>query len=83
MVLSLVICRLRRFECQGVDVSCRNFTYSPAKPQPRHIEDYTTVLVTYLTQLVAVVVAQSGVRLQSSRFNPQMSHFFLCQTLCK
>ena len=36
MVLSPVVRRLRRFECQDVDNSCRNFTYIPAKPQPRH-----------------------------------------------
>ena len=36
MVLIHVVRHLRRFECQGVDDSCRNFTYIPAKPQPRH-----------------------------------------------
>ena len=36
MVLIHVVRLLRRFECQGVDDSCRNFTYIPAKPQPRH-----------------------------------------------
>ena len=36
MVLIHVVRHLRRFECQGVDDSCRNFTYIPAKPQSRH-----------------------------------------------
>ena len=36
MVLIHVVRRLRRFESQGVDDSCRNFTYILAKPQPRH-----------------------------------------------
>ena len=36
MVLIHVVRCLWRFECQGVDNSCRNFTYIPAKPQPRH-----------------------------------------------
>ena len=35
-----VVRRRRRFECQGVDDSCRNFTYIPAKPQPRHNRSY-------------------------------------------
>ena len=39
MVLSPIVRRLRRFECQGVDDSCRNFTYIPAKPQPRHSDN--------------------------------------------
>ena len=36
MFLIRVVCHLRRFECQGVDDSCQNFTYIPAKLQPRH-----------------------------------------------
>ena len=36
MALIHVVRRLRRFECQGVDNSCQNITYIPAKPQPRH-----------------------------------------------
>ena len=35
-VLTPAVRRLRRFERQGVDDSRRNFTYIPAKPQPRH-----------------------------------------------
>ena len=38
IVLIHVVHLLRRFECRGVDDSCRNFTYIPAKPQPRHID---------------------------------------------
>ena len=38
MVLSPVVCRLHRFECQGVDDSCQNLNYNPAKPQPRHMQ---------------------------------------------
>ena len=34
--LTTAVRHLRCFECQGVDDSCRNFTYIPAKPQPRH-----------------------------------------------
>ena len=35
-VLTPTVRRLRRFECYGVDDSCQNFTYIPAKPKPRH-----------------------------------------------
>ena len=35
----VVVRRLWRFQCQGVDDSCRNFIYIPAKPQPRHIDN--------------------------------------------
>ena len=34
--LTAAVCRRRCFECQGVDDFCGNFTYIPAKPQPRH-----------------------------------------------
>ena len=39
MVLSPVVRRMHCFECQSVDDSCRNFTYIPAKPQPRHSDN--------------------------------------------
>ena len=36
MVLTPFVRLLRSLECQGVEDSSRNFTYIPAKPQPRH-----------------------------------------------
>ena len=46
-VLIPAVRRLRRFECQGVDDSCRNFTYIPANRSPDTIKNiyYNSYLV--------------------------------------
>ena len=38
-VLTPAVRHLRRFECQGVDDSCRNFTYIPANRSPDTIDN--------------------------------------------
>ena len=38
-VLTSAVRHLRRFECQGVDDSCRNFTYIPANRSPDTIDN--------------------------------------------
>ena len=38
-VLTPGVRHLRRFECQGVDDSCRNFTYIPANRSPDTIDN--------------------------------------------
>ena len=38
-VLTPAVRHLRRFECQGVDNSCRNFTYIPANCSPDTIDN--------------------------------------------
>ena len=38
-VLTPAVRHLRRFECQGVDDSCRNFTYIPANHSPDTIDN--------------------------------------------
>ena len=48
MVLSPAVRRLRRFECQGVDDSLRNFTYIPAKPQPRRSDNIYYIFSIYI-----------------------------------
>ena len=59
MVLSPVVRRLRRFECQSVDDSCRNFTYTFLQNRsPDIVIIYTTFLQWYKEKLVAVVVAR-------------------------
>ena len=69
---SVVRC-LRRFECQGVDDSCRNFTYIPAKPQPPLIIN-TTFLQPSDECPVYCVGSASGVKLGG---NPVEAKFFL------
>ena len=49
MVLSPVVRRIRRFECQGVDDSCRNFSFIPEKTAAH------TQLIIYTTFLVIIV----------------------------
>ena len=83
MVLSPVICRLHRFECQGVDNSCQNLNYIPAKPhaaQTHAVMIYTTFLHLNYQQLVAVVVAHLVYGCKDPcRFHAHISSF-LCQT---
>ena len=38
-ILTPAVRHLRRFECQGVDDSCRNFTYIPANRSPDTIDN--------------------------------------------
>ena len=79
MVLIHVVRRLQHFECQGVDDSCRNFTYIPAKLQPRH-----DTLIIYTTFLTLCVIGDSGcggcafsLTKQRCWFKAHISHFFL------
>ena len=59
MVLNPVVRRLLCFECQGVDDSCWNFTYIPAKLQPRHNWEYTLQFLHRLMNVqCAVLVGQ-------------------------
>ena len=55
-VLTPAVRHLRRFECQGVDDSCRNFTYIPANRSPDTIDNIIHLFSVMLIVQCAVVV---------------------------
>ena len=78
-----VVRRRRRFECQGVD-DLRNFTYIPAKPQPRHVDNIYYIFAFFITVCSGCGGSACGSWLQRSRFNADMSHFFsFVKLFCK
>ena len=56
-VLTPAVRHLRRFECQGVDDSCRNFTYIPANRSPDTIDNiyYICFQYSWLSSVLCVV----------------------------
>ena len=68
-VLTPAVRHLRRFECQGVDDSCQNFTYIPANRSPDTI-DNIYILHLFSVKLV-VQCAASDSRLTDAGLNPR------------
>ena len=54
MFLIHVVCCLQRFECQDLDNSCQNFTYTPAKTQPR--QNYSSCCSLIYTTFFAIMI---------------------------
>ena len=55
-ILTPAVRHLRRFECQGVDDSCQNFTYIPANRSPDTIDNILHLFPVQLIVQCAVVV---------------------------